>query len=44
VPGSIKVPVNAGRELVELRLVTVNGQEEMHTGTLVLQRMATWTG
>ena len=38
---TIKVPVNAGRELVELRMVMVNGQEEMHSGTLVFQRMAT---
>jgi hypothetical protein len=38
---TIKVPVNAGRELVELRMVMVNGQEEMHCGTLVFQRMAT---
>ena len=37
---TVKVPVNAGRELVELQMVMVNGQEEMHSGTLVFKRMA----
>lgn len=38
---TVKVPVNAGRELVELQMVRANGQEEMHCGTLVFLRMAT---
>jgi len=38
---AVKVPGNDGRDLLELRMVTVNGQEEMHVGgNLVFQRAA----
>lgn len=32
---TVKIPGNAGRDLVELRMATVNGQEELHSGSLV---------
>lgn len=38
---TVKVPVNEGRDLSEWRMVIVNGQEELHTGTLVFQRLPT---
>jgi hypothetical protein len=37
---NLKIPVNAGRELVELRMAMAGGIEEMHCGTLVFHRMA----
>lgn len=37
---NIKIPVNAGRELVELRMAVADGAEEMHCGTLIFHRMA----
>jgi hypothetical protein len=37
---TVKIPGNAGRDLVELRMVTVNGQAELHSGSLVYQRTA----
>ena len=36
----VKIPGNAGRDLVELRMGTVNGQAELHSGSLVYQRTA----
>ena len=38
---TVKIPVNAGRELIELNMVTVNGREALHCGTLVFERLAT---
>jgi len=37
---NLKIPVNAGRELVELRMVMAGSVEEMHCGTLVFRRMS----
>lgn len=37
---TVKIPGNEGRDLYELFMVTVDGQEEMHTGTTVWQRVA----
>jgi hypothetical protein len=37
---TVKVPGEVGRDLLELRIVVVNGREEMHTGTLVFQKLA----
>ncbi len=36
---TITVPVNNGRDLLEWRIVMVNGQEELHSGTMVFQRV-----
>lgn len=37
---SVQVPGNDGRDLLEIRMVMVQGQEEMHVGNLVFQRVA----
>ena len=36
---TVKVPVTGGRDLLERRMVRVNGQEELHSGTMVFQRV-----
>ncbi len=35
---TVKVPLFGGRDLIELRMVMVNGQEELHSGSQVFQR------
>lgn len=35
---TVKVPVNAGRDLVELRMVREGGDEQLHIGTMVFRR------
>jgi hypothetical protein len=35
---TVKVPLYGGRDLIELRMVSVNGQEEVHSGGRVFQR------
>jgi len=35
---TIQIPSAAGRDLFELNMVMVNGDEELHTGVLVFQR------
>lgn len=37
---TVKVPVNAGRDLVELRVVKEGSEEQLHIGTLVYRRTA----
>lgn len=37
---TVKVPGNDGRDLAELHMMTVDGQEEIHMGSLVFRRMA----
>jgi len=37
---TVKVPVNAGRDLVELRMVKDGAEEQLHIGTLVYRRTA----
>uniref|UniRef100_UPI000D47C54B serine hydrolase domain-containing protein n=1 Tax=unclassified Variovorax TaxID=663243 RepID=UPI000D47C54B len=37
---TVKVPGNDGRDLCELRMATVQGQEEMHIAQLVFRRVA----
>ncbi|HUH77854.1 MAG TPA: hypothetical protein VLZ53_10855, partial [Devosia sp.] len=36
---SVQVPLNNGRDLVELRLVTTDGKEALHSGSLVFERI-----
>lgn len=37
---TVKVPVNAGRDLVELRMVNEGGEEQLQIGTMVFRRTA----
>ncbi|MGO4394347.1 serine hydrolase domain-containing protein [Variovorax sp. M-6] len=36
---TVKIPSSAGRDLMELNIVMVNGREELHSGVLVFRRM-----
>lgn len=37
---TVKIPVNAGRDLVEWKIVMVGGQEQLHSGGFVFERIA----
>lgn len=36
---AVQVPVNAGRDLMELNFVAVDGEEELHSGVLIFRQM-----
>jgi hypothetical protein len=38
---TVKLPGNEGRDLLELRVLVVDGHEEIHIGTQVFQKYAT---